>query len=152
MTRGQQLPLHDAPTQRLNRRFNRRVVDLECDFLPISFEFNSTQNVGIVSAHILNISSAGIYAELECEYAVGTRFQIRIPLYGTLRTFYGIVWRIDPSRSKEFPSMYGHGMKITTADQDTLSALNEFVNKTTDRIEAAPARQSYFTSLIRSWR
>ncbi len=138
MTRERQYPSNSgAAAQRPSRRFNRRLVDLEADFSPVNIQSNVPQNIRTISGRIRNVSPAGMFAELDSPYEIGTRFQVRVPINGGLRTLYVIVWRVDHSRGEQEPPVFGHGMKITTAGEDTLNALIDFVNDAADRAELA---------------
>ena len=136
MTRERQYPSNStAAVQRPSRRFNRRLVDVESDFSPVNIQSNVPQNIRTISGRIRNVSPAGLFAELDSKYDPETRFQVRVPINNKLYTLYAIVWRVDSSRSEEEPPVFGHGMKITTASDDTLNALIDFVNDAADRAE-----------------
>ena len=85
-------------------------------------------NIGTIHGLVKNLSPAGLFVELPVLYRVGSRFQVRLVLNNKHITFYGIVWRVDISQDSDKPTQYGHGMKITTASEDTLTAIVNFIN------------------------
>jgi hypothetical protein len=111
------------------RRYARREVSLDAEFSPVNIRLNVPYNVNTVHGLIKNMSAAGMFVELPVLYRVGTRFQIRFELDGKILAFYAIVWRIDLRQELEKPSVFGHGMKITTASDDTLLAINNYITK-----------------------
>ena len=115
-------------TQRRSRRFVRKEVNLDAEFSPINIKLNVAQNIGTVHGLIRNMSSAGLFAELPVLYRVGTRFQVRFRLEERILAFYAIVWRVDLRQEIEKPAVYGHGLKITTASEETLHEITSFVN------------------------
>jgi hypothetical protein len=68
-----------------------------------------------------------MFVHLPMLYKVGTRFQVRVPLDGELLTFYAIIWRVDLPSETSQAKTFGHGLKVTTAADDTLAKLFDFV-------------------------
>jgi hypothetical protein len=89
---------------------------------------NVPQNINTVQGLVRNLSSAGLFAELPVLYRVGTRFHVRFRLDNFDVAFYAIVWRIDLRQELEKPTVYGHGMKITTASEHTLHEIVNYIN------------------------
>ncbi len=122
-----QLLTSTAGQQRRTRRFARKEVNVDAEFSPVNIKLNAPHNLGTIHGSIKNLSPAGIYAELPVLYRVGTRFQARIQINGTNYSFYAIVWRVDLKHDVNKPTVYGHGMKITTASDDTVSAIMNYL-------------------------
>jgi hypothetical protein len=114
--------------QRRTRRFARRTVNIGADFSPVNIRLNVPHNIGTVRGIVKNLSPAGLFVELPVLYRVGSRFQVRLELNDKLYTFYGIVWRVEAGQDASTPDSFGHGMKITTASDETLSAIVAFMS------------------------
>jgi hypothetical protein len=111
-----------------SRRFPRRVVSINAEFSPVNIKLNVPHNIGTINGLVKNLSPSGIFVELPVLYRVGSRFQIRLEIQDKTYAFYVIVWRVEVGQSTENSMFYGHGMKITTASEDTLAAIVSYIN------------------------
>lgn len=122
--------------KRYERRHDRKTVNLAAQFSPVDIKENIPTNLSTIDGFIRNLSPAGMFVHLPMLYRVGTRFQVRIPLDGTLLTFYSIVWRVDLPSEAAKSKTYGHGMKVTTASDETMTMLYDFVYNAQTKIVA----------------